>query len=1051
LKKAPFILKNPVRTNIEDFAWLRQKGLDYISALSSEIWTDYNFHDPGITILEVLCYALTECGYRNDFDIVDLVARRMDVPSQKDFYTAREILTINPTTIPDLKKYIIDQDGIKNAWLYKAKYDDNTTQPFVDQPAFYYQCQGDTKAFNIQLAAAAGFTPKYLNGLYNVMLQLEDDDALGDLNDNVIEWDTATWSAEIVFPVVQVTFPWFDDAGIQNMLNYTTLSSVDATVSGSGGTRSVDSLVLHFSAVDTLTFNNLAIVLADTDNTNTFPDNATIIAELEDMATDQLRFGETVFRRYKTILTLIREVYCALQKTRNLCEDYVQFSLVHEQKILMCADIDVTPDADIATVLAEIYFRVENFLSPELKFYNLLEMYNKGLSTEDIFDGPVLNHGFIVNEELDACDLKECIHTSDLYNIIMDIPGVLAVKYLQLTNYLDGIALTDGELWCLKLGGPYALHLKPLSEQKIDFYKNDLLFFADTGQAALFIKALEAGNTKPKFNNTENDIPLPVGNFRNPGDYYSIQNDFPDVYKTGKNGISITDTTLRVAQVKQLKAFLLFFDQVLVNYFGQLNLAKDLLSVSASTVTSTYAALPAYDTPDTAQAPNFFHVQNLFKAFTDSIPTVTDLDNEPGYQPQWSAFIANPGNGFLTALKAIVEDNALFDTRRNQFLDHLLARFAESFGDYVIIAQELFDANSTNINVQQNELDIINDKIAFLSDYPQLSSQRGKAFRYGCCNGQKVNYWPMNNISGLQRRGARLLGIDDPTDRALVPVAIAPDVLSNGFNITFDGVNYGFEFAANGISLLDSMAPIPTTVDDCLAIISVAIERGTDITAYIINGDFTFSLQDTAGNILAVHASPPASEQDAKEIIAEIIKTMANVYWTEGFHLVEHILLRPLADINIKAADVDKGYFPVCKLTDDCDCPITDYYSFRATLVMPYWTTRFINMDFRAYAERLLQSEAPAHVLLKICWVGALDMYQFEQDYLVWLQQRCLQKPVESDLADATTVLIKKINNLTNVYLPGVLHNCGFPSSEPPIVLGRSALGTINEEAENND
>ena len=34
---------------------------------SGEKWTDYNYHDPGITLLEQICYAITDLGYKSNF------------------------------------------------------------------------------------------------------------------------------------------------------------------------------------------------------------------------------------------------------------------------------------------------------------------------------------------------------------------------------------------------------------------------------------------------------------------------------------------------------------------------------------------------------------------------------------------------------------------------------------------------------------------------------------------------------------------------------------------------------------------------------------------------------------------------------------------------------------------------------------------------------------------------------------------------------------------------------------------------------------------------
>jgi hypothetical protein len=34
-----------------DFVSLRKQGIDYVQQLAGDIWTDYNLHDPGVTIL----------------------------------------------------------------------------------------------------------------------------------------------------------------------------------------------------------------------------------------------------------------------------------------------------------------------------------------------------------------------------------------------------------------------------------------------------------------------------------------------------------------------------------------------------------------------------------------------------------------------------------------------------------------------------------------------------------------------------------------------------------------------------------------------------------------------------------------------------------------------------------------------------------------------------------------------------------------------------------------------------------------------------------------
>jgi len=70
-----------------DYEFLRKKGLKLIEKLASKIWTDYNTHDPGISLLELLSYAITDLGYRTNFDLKDIITSdpNSKIPSAKKF------------------------------------------------------------------------------------------------------------------------------------------------------------------------------------------------------------------------------------------------------------------------------------------------------------------------------------------------------------------------------------------------------------------------------------------------------------------------------------------------------------------------------------------------------------------------------------------------------------------------------------------------------------------------------------------------------------------------------------------------------------------------------------------------------------------------------------------------------------------------------------------------------------------------------------------------------------------------------------------------------
>lgn len=66
MSKINHIINTPLPKS-QDFESLKAEGLAYIQQYGGKDWTNLNASDPGVTILEQVCYALTELGYCNDF------------------------------------------------------------------------------------------------------------------------------------------------------------------------------------------------------------------------------------------------------------------------------------------------------------------------------------------------------------------------------------------------------------------------------------------------------------------------------------------------------------------------------------------------------------------------------------------------------------------------------------------------------------------------------------------------------------------------------------------------------------------------------------------------------------------------------------------------------------------------------------------------------------------------------------------------------------------------------------------------------------------------
>ena len=91
-------------TDAPDFGVLRRDGIAKAQEASGLLWTDFNLHDPGVTLLEQFCFAQTELEYRADFDVADLLASdggKLDYQAL-GLKGAREVLPSAPVTPTDI-------------------------------------------------------------------------------------------------------------------------------------------------------------------------------------------------------------------------------------------------------------------------------------------------------------------------------------------------------------------------------------------------------------------------------------------------------------------------------------------------------------------------------------------------------------------------------------------------------------------------------------------------------------------------------------------------------------------------------------------------------------------------------------------------------------------------------------------------------------------------------------------------------------------------------------------------------------------------------------
>jgi hypothetical protein len=891
-----------------DFYFLREKGIEYIEELGGALWTDLNSHDPGVTILEMLCYAITDLGNRIELPVENLLSsENSDENIGHQFYKAEEVFPNKPVTELDYRKLLIDVEGVRNCWLRKYT------------KTVYVNCKDNQLSYNKEQFTDVdpSFQKEFnIKGLYTVLVEFDEMKGLSDTKKE-----------------------------------------------------------------------------------------------------EKIEF----------IKSKIKEKF---HQHRNLCEDLVDITTIETQNISVCADIEVEKDADEEEVHAKVLFEIEKYFSPKVNFYSLQEMLDKDYTPNQIFEGPLLDNGFIDTDELIDADLRKEVRLSDLMKLIMNIDGVKLIKDISIGHCDSKKELENSWVICIEP------NKKPVlcQESAFSYHKGVLPLNINQEAVEEFLRELEVEERETRSLARLNKVlKVPQGTYSATSSYATVMNDFPDTYGIGQAGLSAKVTKERKAKAKQLKSYLLFFDKILASYFQHLDKVKDLLSIHGEE-TKTF----------------FSQALTGIKGFDDLVKNYPNTNEE------------------ITDLVFEQFDNNI--ERRNLILDHLLARFAESFGDYAFLMNLLYGSAADEVT--------LNSKSEFLKDYVAISSERGCGFNY---YQQPIeNLWNTNNISGFQKRVSRLLGVKDYSRRHLTESFVRINEIVNDD----ESIEYSWDILdTEGAILLSSTKNYPSISRASHALYDVVLlitqtttfdiekrfeegiqskETQINIEPFKTGEKFALKIVDTSdtkslsGDGLAKHGTQYDDLESLKTAILELIDFIKHDFTEEGMFLVEHILLRP--NVTNDAAPIDT-FMPIC--TDDCDdgsCGI-DPYSFRVSIVLPGYTYRFSNPDFRNYMENIIREELPAHIVPRICWVGNRrgqvldeenDLWNFENAYKNYLEAKtALEQEQPTTGNNEHNELIKAMNELNTIYPEGRLLDCADESDEIEgrIILGQTNLGTLKTES----
>ncbi len=609
--------------------------------------------------------------------------------------------------------------------------------------------------------------------------------------------------------------------------------------------------------------------------------------------------SETAERMISDEESVTRELYDLVRKCfvsrRNLCED-----LVHE--IIILRPVRITIEAEILIgetqipeeVLANVYHHLESSLNMPVRYFSERELLEQGYTVDEIYDGPFLKKGFIPDSELN--ERKLVVDPADLIKSLSHIDGILSVKKLRVMQSQQS---KNNKPFVLPENSFPLLDIQS-SEQHIKLTRDNFELPIKRPVFRLILQKIREAHNRSFISSfsTKSSKNLIRGTHRN-NKYHSIQNQFPKIYGIGPEGLLARDTKQRKAQAKQLKAYLLFFEQIMANYLTQLSNIPEVFSTDITKKhEQTYFKSPLYDVPD---------VRSLFKEFT--------LKNANQSDASWELFKKSKSNAYLKALDSASENDQTFIERKNRLFEHLLARFNEFVTIYPVqLHSSLYEPHLADERVNSE----LKWKSKILRNIPGLGSGRVKAPDY-------LNPEPGLGGIDFEAKMRMLLNIEDADrfTRKTLTSAINPDMVSveasgkkfqNEENSKASDLDDQSVWQGEMPNILINKAEISDLFDDGKVISSDEIPND----AFLLKNQ-EVSVLKHALDIKNYRIGPnPAKEsgyvllykapQEKKWIIISrfpghgaAMKALKNLIdyikriniSSEGFYILEHLLLRP--------------------------------------------------------------------------------------------------------------------------------------------------------------
>ena len=569
-----------------------------------------------------------------------------------------------------------------------------------------------------------------------------------------------------------------------------------------------------------------------------------------------------------------------LEQVRNLCEDFNDIVALKQQLIIVNAEIIITSEQPAEEILANILFTLNEVTNPSLKYFTEKELIEKGYTIEQIYNGPLLKNGIIPDSQMRQ--RRTQIDLTDFVNAIIGIKGVESVSDIRMTsnnkNYFDEP--------CILTADHYPILNSETFLDTVQLYKNKFKVHLEKDKFLRFYEKIKQQSKREfisSLHEEEKEGQL-LGQYRNVDKYYSIQDHFPLIYGIGQEGILSSKPAAEQAKAAQLKAYLMLFEQVLANYLAQLKNIPNLYTPYVSGQSHSYYFQPLYDVPNIAK---------ILKSYTEGSYKTSD-------KKDWLNFTADNNNGYVQHLSTGIEADDEMKQRKNKMMDHLLARFNISLNSYGVV---LFNQYYNNADSSQEMDMVLTWKAAILQQINEIIHDRSRARSYyeletdTARNFQKNIYLflSINNETGKRIALSFYNSEVKMTNTFLTPDSNLKIITANNtrediIEVPEKYTNPGNAEDAEAIIWEQPISFLATGLNYKMYKVLSDVENKDKFILLFKNIITSDDVKEIQWKVIGRYASEAIAFKMMDETIAAIKKISLD---TEGFHAVEHILLRP--------------------------------------------------------------------------------------------------------------------------------------------------------------